>query len=341
MTDLESNILRGATLAEGMAEAAMTPPTPAPRRQTRGLVIALPIQRADLPALALIGLAGMLIGWWLWATTQPTGLLAGPDLAPGTWEPLLLSLFHQKSISLTLTLTIACLLVAAGLALSPLRWWAYLRFVAKTGVATQWQQFRRQSPEAEDAETWVAAQAAWQQEAQAIADQLLAAEAQSLPQSPDAPAPEEPTDQATAQSAESSTAAISATTPATEQAAVKPGADGQPLPTPSAPAEAPPTAPAAPAPTSATQPNAALKGGERSAELAALAKEPEEEALDLDDLTDVHEVLSSFADNDLISAELLALSATVTEVPLPVLLQLTERVASDLEYGTLRAVEQP
>ena len=95
------------TMAELKQEEEMLRPRP-----NRGLVIALPIQRADLPALSLMLLALALLCCWFWLTNQPGSLLAGTDPTVATWDPLIISLLHQKPITLTLTGTATTLFSA-------------------------------------------------------------------------------------------------------------------------------------------------------------------------------------------------------------------------------------
>ncbi len=367
--------LSAPTMAATEFEAEMVEPVQqkVPQRQSRGLVIALPIHRTDLPAIALMLLAGSLIGWWGWAINQPDSLLAGSDPSITTWDPLLLSLLHQKSISLTFTLAGVLLILAAALAVAPLRWWAYLRFVAKTGIAAQWRQFQRRSPEPDDAEAWVAAQAAWLEEMQATVDQEEAAQRSAASEGtaaatngqangqtgePSAGSPQSAGAQTTDPAAQAATPATQAATqgPATqgaaaqgttEQGAAPSAADGQqPAAAPAAgtpqnPAAAP-ADPNAPQPAAEKQGDAAApaqpkaaapKGQQPSAEMAALAEETKEEALDLNDLADVQDILNSFTDNDVISAELLALSASLDEIDLLALRQQTRSVAKQLDQG--------
>jgi hypothetical protein len=334
-------------------------PRPQPRR---GLVIALPIQRADLPALSLILLAGALLGGWFWVTNQPQGVFALGDPTVAAWDPLVLTLLRQKPITLTLTLALTCLILAAALAVSPLRWWAYLRFVAKTGLAAQLKQFQRRVPEADEAEAWVAAQVAWQQELQATVEQAAAAEAQAaapnaaaaLPTAPDASATAQAGGQPVAtdapQPAAAGAAPATGTQPAGDQpsappAANPPAADAAPAPGPLPAAQQTAEQQAAaqqaagqqaapgqqPAASDPAQPKAILPNNQQaSAEMAALAQETKDEELDLTELTDVQDLLSSFSDNDVISAELLALSASLDDVDLVALVQQCHTVAAEL-----------
>lgn len=371
MAELSTPTMADIHSAEIKFKAGMVEPQPGKvhPRPSRGLVIALPIHRTDLPALMLMLLAFSLIGWWGWATSQPNSLLATPDPSSTTWEPLLLSLFHQKAISLTLTLTAVLLILAAALAVSPLRWWAYLRFVAKTGIVAQWRQFQRRSPEPDDAEAWVAAQAAWLEEMQATVAQEEAAQRSAASEEtateangqangqtgePSAASPQAAAAQATDPAAQATTPAAQAVEPGTEaqgataQGATTPAADGQQpanepaVGAPQDPAAAPadPNAPQlqaekAPDAAAPAQPKAAVpKGQQASAEMAALAEETKEEALDLNDLTDVQDILNSFADNDVISAELLALSATLDDIALATLVQQCDAVAVHLATGS-------
>jgi hypothetical protein len=86
-----------------------------------------------------------------------------------------------------------------------------------------------------------------------------------------------------------------------------------------------------PAASDPAQPKAILPNNQQaSAEMAALAQETKDEELDLTELTDVQDLLSSFSDNDVISAELLALSASLDDVDLVALVQQCHTVAAEL-----------
>lgn len=363
--------LRGPTTSEAVAVA--------PKQQSVQrirFVIEIPFQRADLPAIALVLLAITLIGWWVWMGSslgvQPTAASTVTQL-----EPLAVSFLQQPTITLLLTLAIALIILAAAVATSPLRWWAYARFGARTGIAAQFQQFgqfRQRTQEEEDAEAWVAAQEVWLQEQQAATEQALvnptteephetvtntAAEDQSI----------HPTDEATTTAAtiDSTDAATDETAPSPTEAATTPGKPQEqpPLspetespkdeptksttpeseqPQSSLPVEQPsnsqPTTeepPAQPEATekstnsTATQPKPAEPNTQQpSEELAALLDETDNESLDLDDLQDVQDLLSSFADNDTISPELLALSQSLDDVHVTTLAEHIDDVAQQL-----------
>jgi hypothetical protein len=331
--------------------------------------LAIPLQRADLPALSLLGFAlSLLVGWFA------LNNLAGGFL-PSTADPrapLLFVLLQEKTITLTMTAALALLLVAAALAVAPWRWWAFFYALSKVGLRAQIKRHRQPATEPEDAEAWVAAQQAWieaqQAEKRASADGNVA-----TGQAADAAAPGAPGEGSTAEGAPAATTAASAPTPAADgepgvnpagggaaapagaplpaapppsDAAPAPSADGAgAAPTPAAPPAQSndPQAPAAPqaqpqAADQAAQPAAAKapKGvpappPQTSSELAKLTQN--EEALNLEELSDVQDILSSFTDNDAISAELLALSASVGEVPVTTLTKHVREVNRQLRTG--------
>jgi len=329
-----------------MATAAQQQAWP---QQRSGLVIAIPIQRADLPAISLMVLAFTVIGCWFWVTNHSGGLLATGDPLVVSWEPLVPSLLGQKTITLTLTLTLTLLILATALAVSPLRWWAYLRFVAKTGLAAQFKQFQHRSPEAGDAEAWVAAQAAWLQESQATIDQATIdqateARAKTPAQSAEVVSTASTDVGATAQAGAQQAIAVATQTAEAASPAVTEEAADQQVATPVADAQqANTTQPDAGQPdagqpeaqSSVVQPKPALTNNQQSsAEMAALTEETKEEDLDLEDLTDVQDLLSSFADNDIISPQLLVLSASLDDVDLTALVKRCHLVAEELANGS-------
>lgn len=330
-------------------EASAAPPQfvglgPAPEQRI-SLVIAIPFQRADLPAIGLILLAVALVGWGSWfvggthfsAATEPPGVMA----------PLLISLLQQKAISLTSLVALALLILAAALAVAPLRWWAYMPFFGQADLAAQLSQRQpkhRPTKEVDEAEAWVAAQAEWIEDYQNANGQRT--EVQSPPES--SPAPPTPTTAGETAQGDQSPPTAEGTTPAATET---PAANGQPTAAPAPPTqEAPPAAqqpqPAAQQPTEqqaaeqqATPPQEAQPpapgapaqkapaGQQASAELAALAEETKKDELDLEGLTDVEDILSSFTDNDTISPRLLALSASVGYVDITELVDHSQAVS--------------
>lgn len=347
--------------------STVSPATVSPASAQKGghrinLEIAIPLQREDLPALSLILLAVAVVGWSIWFVNRAQFIPTGESAT--LMAPLLPSLFQQKAIPLLFVLVLALFMVAAALSISPLRWWAYIRFVTQTGLVAQFRQRRRSSQEPDDAEAWVAAQAAWIEEYQAAAQQATAAavktnddNAVAAPSDTQTPAPttDPATDPATpadhTANSESTAAGQTTATPP-EQASQPEGQQPQPQTAQSSELQAeapqnptgqpaqPPSPDAAPEPATEQSPQTPPKNGaqsgqqagqQASSDLNSLAQEIEDDEVDLDDLTDVEDILSSFADNDTVSPHLLTLSASIDDVDVRTLVTHVEEVMGDLE----------
>ncbi len=364
-----------------VATAAATPARPGIE-----LRLALPLQRTDLPAITLILVALLPIFGWSWANAVWLNN-APASTAGAAIEPLLVSLLHERSISLPLTLVVTLLILAAALAISPLRWWAHIHRLTSRGLGQQLRHLFQHDPEPEDAEAWVAALAALEADQQRTRQQRATADEQT---GEDSTAQGSTGQRSTAEvnAEEQAAAGSSPSAVADEKGEVASAANGEANEDSASaqqqdPAKDPqqqPTADAAAADAPADQKAEQERVGQRSSEqesadpqsnspqannpdaaedaakqaapndapqvqekeqekgqeqttssLADLADEIEdEESLDLDDLADVEDILSSFSDADEISPHLLSLSASVAEIDVHHIAEHTDNVAKEL-----------
>lgn len=315
--------------------------------------------------LGTLLVALLLIGQWFWLT-QTLSIPEPQVVLPSERAPLLSSLFRQKGIVLSLLTSAGTMVLALLVAVSPLSWWAHFMGVSSKIPGGQPGRLPRWGQEPQSAEEWVAAQAAYLGVPPAT---LLAGVAVPPGQLPGMPplAPEQP--QPGSSGAPGQPTAQPPGTPGAPPAPGQPGAlpagqqpAAQPPGTPGAPA-APgqqPTAqqPGAPqtqqpgAPGLAAQPGAPPAPGQQPAAPPAPGQQPPpadgqqpaapppqpglqqllatEEKVDISELTDIGDILSSFKDNEDVSAQLLALSQSLDEVEIEALVAHSRRVATRL-----------
>jgi len=314
-------------------------------------------RRLVLWLLSLLLFTLALLGQWYWLTRTLTPPSA-PVLLPAERAPLLDALLRQKVIVWSLMGSAAGMVMAMGVAISPLPWWLYgltalgklpgVRF-ARTSVWGQTQQ---------SAEEWVAAQAALLQleAVQGAPSGQLGAEVSAAGQEAVDPAlpqgqlpPQQ--DQVGAQQPDGSQAGAQPPPPGTQhpgapQPQTPPGTQPTPTTQPGAPQPGAPQPGAQPTPTqpAAPQPGAPQPGTQQPGAPQPGAPQPptqqglqqllaQEENVDLKELTDIGDILSTFKDNDDVSPQLLALSQSLEDVDVEALVYRCRRVASRLASG--------
>lgn len=321
-------------------------------------------QRQLLPLflLGMLLVALLLIGQWFWLTHT----LSVPEpqvVLPSERAPLLSSLFRQKGIVLSLLTSAGTMMLALVVAVSPLSWWAHFMGVSSKLPSGQPSRRPLWGQEPQSAEEWVAAQAA----ALGVPPATLSAAGAAQPGQPPAtpplapgqpppgtpgapgqpaaqppgtpgapPAPGQPgAPPAPGQQPAPGTPGASGAPPAPGQPGAPPAPGQQPAPgTPGAPGAPPapgqqpgePPAPGQPgAPPAPSQQPAAQPAQPGLQQLLAT-----EEKVDISELTDIGDILSSFKDNEDVSAQLLALSQSLDAVEIEALVVHTQRVAARL-----------
>lgn len=288
----------------------------------------------------------LLIGQWLWLTHSLSPSTVAMSL-PSERAPLIDSLLRQKAIVWSLILSAATMLIALFVAVSPLPWWIRLRirFGQASGAQPMNEVWWGQEPQS--AEEWVAAQAALAgappspvagQPGSPPPDQAAAATVAASGQPPQpgqasgAPGQQPPSpngQQAPGQPAQQSGA------PGQPPQAGAPAQPGVPQPgQPIAPGQQPPPpngqqAPGQPAAPGQQPPQPGAPGQQSQQDLQQLLAQ--NETLDVKELTDIGDILSSFKENDEIPPHLLALSQSLGEIDGKTLLAKSERVAAQLK----------
>ena len=320
-------------------------------------------QRQFLPlfVLGMLLVALLLMGQWFWLTHS----LSVPEpqvVLPSERAPLLSSLFRQKGIVLSLLTSAGTMVLALLVAVSPLSWWAHFMGVSSkmpngpSGRQPLWGQ------EPQSAEEWVAAQAAYLGVPPAT---LLAGGAVPPGQPPGMPplAPGQPAAQPPgtpgAPPAPGQPGTLPAGQPPAAQPPGTPGAPPVPGQQPTAQQPGAPQTQQPVAPGQAPQPGAPPAPGQQPAAPPAPGQQPPpadgqqpvaqppqpglqellatEEKVDINELTDIGDILSSFKDNEDVSAQLLALSQSLDEVEVEALVAHSRRVATRLAAANAAA----
>ena len=314
-------------------------------------------QRQFLPLflLGMLLVTLLLIGQWLWLT-QTLNIPAAPILLPSERSPLFDSLFRQKTIVWSLSASAIALLLAILVGVSPLSWWLPVRSRfgkggKRSGVRPDRLALWGQAPQS--AEEWVAAQTALSGVPQtAVAPSCQAGSpasgqaAATMPPTQGQPPlgpPGVPGQPPVSQ--QPGVLPAPGQQPTAQQpappGAQQPGAPPQQPGIPSMPGQpqqpgAPPTPGQPEQPADAQQPGAP----QPQSQPAAAAQPPEpglqqllatEENVDIKELTDIGDILSSFKDNEDVPAHLLALSQSLDEVAVETLVAHSKSVAARLK----------
>jgi len=270
----------------------------------------------------------------LWLLLQ-RGAATGVEtqiVLPSERAPLMTSLREQPPIFWSTIIASTALVMALLVALSPLSWWMHLVATFGWGNGARMARSAVQHQEVQAAEQWVAAQAAFVQEAQAAANPAeppgAQPTAQNQPVAGTVPPP----------GVQSPGGAAPAPQPGAQPGAQPPGTPAPGTPPPGVTPEALPAGAQAPgAPQPAPQPappGTQPPGAPPSQNLQALLAQ--EEKLDIEELTDIGDIMSSFKESDEISPYLLALSNSLDEVDVMTLITKSRQVATDLATGTRR-----
>ncbi|MBX3014612.1 MAG: hypothetical protein KF832_24040 [Caldilineaceae bacterium] len=299
-------------------------------------------------ALYLAGglvLITLLMAQWFWLTRSLMPTAAAIPL-PAERAPLWDALFRQPPIVWSLSLAGVVLLVALVAALSPLRWWGHLMIFVGRLPGTQQLPASLWGEEPQSVEAWVAAQAELlgvPPDGQVTTAEQPVAVAQAAAT---APVPGQPGVQPPGTPGQPEAQAPAAPQPAPGQPGVQPpGTPSQPeaqAPAAPQPGVLPPGAqPHPPAPPDAQQPgttppNAPPPGGlPPGGPIPATPQDLQQllaqtEALDVKELTDIGDILSSFKENDEVSEHLLTLSRSLDEVEIRGLVTKLNQVANEL-----------
>lgn len=311
--------------------------------------------------LGMLLVALLLFGQWFWLTHT----LSAPEpqaVLPSERAPLLSSLFRQKPIVLSLLTSAGTMALALLVAVAPLSWWAQCIGMLSKTPGRQPGQLPLWGQPPQSAEEWVAAQATLlgvPRPGEELPNQLPGAPAlvpgQPQPAVPGAPGQPPQPQQPGAGGAPGQPGTLLAGPPPPQQPgaplAQQLGAPGQP------PAGQQPGTPPAQQPGQGQQPGAppVQQPGQGQQPQPADAQQPAaqpdapqqpgqptpaqpgqqqllvpEEKLDLKELTDIGDILSSFKESDEIPAQLLALSQSLDEVAIDALLAHSRRVATHL-----------
>lgn len=340
-----------------MIESVNLHPTPkAPQRQFLTLVL-----------LGMLLVALLLMGQWLWLTRT----LSTPEaqlVLPSERIPLLESLFRQKAIVVSLGASAFIMLLALLAAVSPLTWWAHLLRLFHKAPAGQYMNAALWGQEPQTAEEWVAAQAA-----------LLGMPPTGPATDPLAPAPPGQASGAPSAQGQPPAGQPAGTPPAPGQPGTLPAGQPAPAQQPGAPGQQPQAAPGQPGTLPAGQQAPAQQPGDPGQQpqpgappapgqppqpadqQAPPAQQPgqpaqpgqppaaqpglqqllaTEEKMDIQELTDIGDILSSFKESDDIPAQLLALSQSLDEVDLDALVAHSRRVVTRLTAANSVAQQQ-
>lgn len=349
-----------------MIESVNLHPTPkVPQRQLLPLIL-----------LGMLLVALLLLGQWFWLTR--TFSVPEPQIVlPSERIPLVASLLRQKAIVVSLAASAFTMLLALLAAVSPLTWWARLLSLFGKAPAGQYMSAVLRGQEPQTAEEWVAAQAAFLGVPPTVlATEALATPqpgqapgvppAQGQPSSGQPPAGQQPG--APPAPGQPGTLPAPAQQPGAPGQPPQPGAPpapGQPgtLPagqqppaqqpgTPGQPPQpgAPPAPGQQPLPADQQQPPAQQPGAPQPPGQPAPAAPPPqpglqqllatEEKMDIKELTDIGDILSSFKESDDIPAQLLALSQSLNEVDLDALVAHSRRVVTRLTAANSVAQQQ-
>lgn len=327
-------------------------------------------QRQLLPLilLGLLLVALLLIGQWLWLT-HTLSAPEPQTVLPSERMPLLDSLLRQKTIVVSLLASAFTMLLAVLAAVSPLTWWARLLGLFRKAPAAQYMNAALWNQEPQTAEEWVAAQAALlgvpptgvatEPGAAAhpgqvpgvplVSGQPLPGQQPGTPPAPGQPSTLPAGQQPPAQQPTAPGQPLPGQQPGMPPASDQPGtlpAGQQPPPAqqPGTPGQAPaPGAPPAPGQQplpAGQQPPAQQPGAPQPPGQPAPAAPPPqqglqqllatEEKMDIKELTDIGDILSSFKENDDVPAQLLALSQSLGEVDIDALVAHSRRVVTRL-----------
>ncbi len=281
--------------------------------------------------------------------TNPPPAAAATQIAlPSERAPLLLSLRAQQPIFWSSVIGAVALLLALLVAASPLTWWMRLWAAFGWGPSAQLArmavQHQKQQQEQQAMDQWIAEQAvlyAEQTQTQAFTPPNAPAPGVQAPDTPQ-PVGGQPPNAQTPGTQIPGTPQPGA--PGTQPAAQTPGTPqpGTILPQPGMPPgaqpgtqpSAQPEQPGAPQPPAPQTPGAPAPVAPPSEALQALLVE--EEKLDLAELTDIGDLLSSFKESEGVSPQLLALSQSLDEVDVTILVAQTRQLAATLAAGKRR-----
>lgn len=302
------------------------PPTPkASRRHFLGLFL-----------LGVLLLILALLSQWLWLTNA----LKMPEvqiLLPSERAPLISTLLKQKAIIWCFGISIVSLITAIIVAVSPLAWWLYVLAALGKTLGVRLTRTGAWGQAQQSAEEWVAAQAALLQLEGAQESQINQPSAEMT-------APGQPTtDSALSHGQSQSAQAQPGEQSAVQQPGAQPGAQSAPAAQPGAPQ--PQAQPGAPQPgvqqagAQPSQPQTAVQQPgvpQPQAQQGLQQLLTQGENVDLKELTDIGDILSSFKDNEDVSPYLLALSQSLDEIDVKALVarcrRMAERLATESPY---------
>ncbi len=304
--------------------------------------------------LGLLLLALLFVGQWLWLTRSATAAET-QILLPSERAPLIMSLRGQQAIFWSTILSVGTLLLALLLAVAPLPWWMRLWAALGWGNGARLARIAVQQQEEQDAEKWVAAQATLLQAEQALAHPAAQTDAQNtvltqpvagtVPPSGTQPTGAQPSNAQPPGTQPAGVQPPGTQPPGTQPPGVQPPGTQPPsaplpgvqppgiLPPGTPPPDAQPAVlpPGTPPPT---QPAAPPPGTPPAQDLQALLAQ--EDKLDIEELTDIGDILSSFKESDEISPYLLALSQSLDDVDVLTLIPKSNQVAAQLAAGKRR-----
>ncbi len=305
--------------------------------------------------LGLLLIVLLLVGQWLWLMRSIAGAET-PILLPSERAPLLMSLRGQPAIFWSTIITGVALVLALLVAVSPLPWWMYLMATLGWGNGARLARVAVQQQKAQSAEAWVAEQAAFEQAAQAQTNPADPSGAQATASNQPATGTVQPpgTQPAGVQPPgtqpgvqQPGAPQLGAPQPGTQPPGTVPPGAPQPATQPAQPGTLPPgvqppgvppppgtVPPGAPTATPPAQPGAQPPGAPPSQDLQALLEE--EKKLDIGELTDIGDMLSSFKESDEISPYLVALSNSLDDVDVMTLSPKANQIAAQLAAGERR-----